>query len=78
MISTIISLITGKLLPYILGGLGLLVTFLGYGAKKKHDGKKQAQAEAKEADYENAKDIRNRVDNADQRLRDYDDAGFRD
>jgi hypothetical protein len=50
--SWIVTLITGKLLPYLIGFGGLIVAFFGYGWKKRREGikaqkAKQAAASAK-------------------------------
>lgn len=45
----------------------------------KREGRRDERHEAQEADYENAADIRDRIDrNRDQRVRELDDAGYRD
>lgn len=63
----------------ILGGLvALVLGVLGYGEVSKRRGRKEAEDDAKQADTERALDIRRRADRADERLRQYDDAGFRD
>ena len=41
-------------------------------------GRRDARRDAMIEDYEHAEDIRRRAADADQRLRDYDDAGWRD
>ena len=41
-------------------------------------GRRDARRDATIEDYEHAEDIRRRAADADQRLRDYDDAGWRD
>ncbi len=59
-----------------LAGVGALLGMWWLG---KHEGRRTERQEAREADYENAADIRDRVDhNRDQRLRELDDAGYRD
>tara|TARA_R110000803_G_scaffold29195_3_gene66852 strand:- start:513 stop:722 length:210 start_codon:yes stop_codon:yes gene_type:complete len=44
----------------------------------KSSGKRAERKHAKMKDLENAEDIRRRASTADQRLREYDDAGWRD
>lgn len=66
-------------LAVILGGLvALILGVLGFGQVQKRKGRKEAESDAKEADQARARDIRNRVRDADDGLRDYSDRGFRD
>lgn len=66
----------GRLLSAAVVGVIAILTF---GAVKKKQGRAEARAEAQEDDNENAADIRDRVGrNLDDRLRKYDDRGFRD
>jgi hypothetical protein len=66
-------------LAVILGGLvALVLGILGFGQVQKRSGRKEAEDEAEKADTERALDIRARADRADERLRRFDDAGFRD
>ena len=74
----IITALLGEFLPYIVGFVAVVGGLLGWNAKSKRDAVKKERAEAKEADHEHAEDIRDRVANADERLREFDDAGFRD
>lgn len=47
--------------------------------KAKADGRRDAQQDARERDHDKASDIRDRVErDLDQRVRDFDDAGYRD
>jgi len=63
----------------ILGGLvALILGVLGYGQAQRRAGRKEANDNAEQADTERALDIRRNADRADERLRKYDDAGFRD
>jgi hypothetical protein len=56
-----------------------VIAVLTFGFVKKKQGRAEARAEAQEDDYENAADIRDRVSrNLDDRLREYEDRGFRD
>jgi hypothetical protein len=68
------------LIPTILGTLGVAIlgALVAYW-RGRASGESDANQDAMEDDYENAKDIRRRV-NVDraQRLRELDDAGFRD
>ncbi len=62
-------------LPY----LAALAALLGFGVLKKQQGKAQEKAKAQVEDFEHAESIRDRVrDNRADRLRQYDDAGWRD
>ena len=45
--TTIITLITGKFLPYLIGAGGLLLAFFGYGWKKKREGRQAEIAKQK-------------------------------
>lgn len=66
----------GRALSAVVAGVIAILTF---GAVKKKQGRTEARREAQEDDYENAADIRNRVDrNLADELRKHDDAGFRD
>ena len=66
-------------LAVILGGLvALVLGVFGFGQVQKRAGRKEAEDEADRADTERALDIRARADRADERLRRFDDAGFRD
>lgn len=58
-------------------GAGILAV-LGAFALGRKDGAQRRDAQAQEDDYEVAQDIRSRVDNADQLVRRFDDAGYRD
>jgi hypothetical protein len=66
-------------LAVIIGGLAALVlSVLGYGEMRRREGKRRAKDDAERADGERALGIRRSADRADERLRKYDDAGFRD
>jgi len=66
-------------LAVIIGGLAALVlSVLGYGEMRRREGKRKAKDDAGRADAKRALDIRRSADRADERLRKYDDAGFRD
>jgi hypothetical protein len=66
-------------LAVIIGGLAALVlSVLGYGEMRRREGKRKARDDAERADAERALQIRRSADRADERLRKYDDAGFRD
>lgn len=55
-----------------------LLTAATFGKSQQRKGADKYEKRATEADHENANDIRARVSNSDKRMRDYDDAGFRD
>lgn len=76
----IISLLLNNPIARAIGAaLGALAAILAYGAMKKREGRQGARREAVEADHENAEDIRRRVrDNLDERVRKYDDSGWRE
>jgi hypothetical protein len=66
------------LMTKLLGGAGLLLSiFVGIFAIRR-DAVKDDRKDGHIKDLENAEDIRRRADTADQRLRDHDDAGWRD
>jgi hypothetical protein len=66
-------------LAILLGGVvALILAALGYGRLERRKGKQEAEDDAQKADTERALGIRRRVDRADDSLRKYDDAGFRD
>lgn len=67
------------LVTLILLALGGLAAVAGYGVRQRKRGRDDERQQAGEADHEHADDIRRRVErDADQRLRRYDDAGWRD
>lgn len=68
---TDIAVILGALVALVLG-------VLGYGQVQKRTGRKEAEKDAEQADTERALDVRARADRADQRMRDFDDTGYRD
>jgi hypothetical protein len=56
-----------------------LLAFAGIIAQQRHDAAQDERREAENDDYENAADIRNRVErNLDDRVREFDGSGFRD
>lgn len=64
---------------WLSGALGAIVAFLVWRAHERRDAAEEARRRALEDDYENARDIRNRVErNLADRLRQHDDAGWRD
>jgi len=67
-------MIGGKALAMIGGALAVVLAILGI----RLDAKRDAKKELKEDDYEHADEIRTRARSADKRLREYDDAGWRD
>jgi len=75
----VIGALFSDLLPYLVAAVAALAAVLGYGARQKAVGRKDAETKAKEADHENATDIRDRVErDLPERVHDLDDAGFRD
>ena len=67
--------ITRTIGAILLAVLGVLT----FGQVKKREGRKEAEADAKDFDYEMADDIRDNVrNNLDDELRKHDDAGWRD
>lgn len=65
-----------RMIGAILAALGVV---FAYGRMQKRAGRKEAVYKAKEADNAKAKEIRDNVrDNLDERLRELDDAGWRD
>lgn len=59
----------------LIAAAGILV----YGKAKERRGRLDERQDAEDADYEHAEDIRGRVErDLDERLRDFDDAGYRD
>jgi len=51
----IITLLTGKLLPYLIGAATLILGILGYGWKKKREGRQAEIAKAKAIQAKNLK-----------------------
>lgn len=73
------SIIVAQIWPYLLGALALVAGLLGYGSRERSKGRAQERIDAKEADYEAAAEIRDRVErDLDERVRSLDDAGWRD
>lgn len=57
----------------------LLISLFSYGKLKQNEGAKAARSKEKDADYEHAEDIRDRADRGfAKRVRELDDAGYRD
>lgn len=77
-----IDLITGLLgdfWPKVMAGLALVGAILGGLWKARRDAVKLDQAKRKAADHAKADAVRDRVErDLSKRLRDFDDAGFRD
>jgi hypothetical protein len=66
------------LMTKLYGIAGAILALAGAFFAIKSSGKRAERKNAKLKDLENAEDIRNRANTADQRLRDHDDAGWRD
>lgn len=66
------------LMTKVLGGAGAVLALVGAFFAIKSSGKRAERKNAKIKDLENAEDIRRRASNLDERLREYDDAGWRD
>ena len=60
------------------GIAGAILALVGAFFAIKSSGKRAERKNAKLKDLENAEDIRNRANTADERLREHDDAGWRD
>ena len=72
-------LIKSKLAQWIAVAVSAIVAILTFGQLQKRKGRKEERRKAKEADNENAAEIRDRVErDLPDRVRDFDDAGFRD
>lgn len=70
-----IGALIGDFWPYIAAAVGVILTTLGAYRKGRGDEKRNQKIE----DHERAGEIRDRVRNdPDQRVREYDDAGWRD
>jgi hypothetical protein len=73
------SALIADLLPYLIAIAGGIAALLGYGARQKAKGRSEARMKSKEADHEKAAEIRNRIESdLSDRLREFDDAGYRD
>ena len=68
----------GMLMTKLYGIAGAVLALAGAFFAIKSSGKRAERKNAKIRDLENAEDIRRRASTADQRLRDHDDAGWRD
>lgn len=66
------------LMTKVLGGAGAVLALVGAFFAIKSSGKRAERKNAKIKDLKNAEDIRRRASNLDERLREYDDAGWRD
>jgi hypothetical protein len=65
--------------PWLLGALTVVGGLFGFGRVQKAKGKAEVIHKAKERDHEKASDIRDRVErDLPDRVRRYDDAGYRD
>jgi len=74
-----ISILLAKFAPYLIAAGTAIAALLGYGAVQRRKGRKQAEQQAKGADHERASEIRDRVErDLPDRVRRYDDAGYRD
>lgn len=74
-----IGYLLAELLPWVIGGATVILALFGYGRAKKHEGRKETYIEMKAKDHEAASELRDRVDlNLDDRVRQFDDAGYRD
>ena len=66
-------------LPWLIGVLAAVGGLWGYGRHKTKQGAQARDQKARDQDYEKADAIRDRVDrHLDERVRDLDDAGYRD
>ena len=68
----------GVLMTKLYGIAGAILALVGAFFAIKGSGKRAERKNAMMKDLENAEDIRNRANTADQRLREHDDAGWRD
>jgi hypothetical protein len=68
----------GMLMTKLYGIAGAVLALAGAFFAIKSSGKRAERKNAKIKDLENAESIRRRASTADQRLRDHDDAGWRD
>ena len=68
----------GMLMTKLYGIAGAVLALAGAFFAIKSSGKRAERKNAKIRDLENAEDIRRRSSTADQRLREHDDAGWRD
>ena len=68
----------GMLMTKLYGIAGAILALVGAFFAIKSSGKRAERKNAVMKDLENAEDIRNRASTADERLREHDDAGWRD
>jgi hypothetical protein len=68
----------GMLMTKLYGIAGAILALAGAFFAIKSSGKRAERKNAKIRDLENAEDIRHRASTADERLREHDDAGWRD
>ncbi len=68
----------GMLMTKLYGIAGAILALVGAFFAIKSSGKRAERKNAKIRDLENAEDIRRRASTADERLREHDDAGWRD
>ena len=68
----------GMLMTKLYGIAGAILALAGAFFAIKSSGKRAERKNAKIRDLENAEDIRRRASTADERLREHDDAGWRD
>jgi hypothetical protein len=68
----------GMLMTKLYGIAGAVLALAGAFFAIKSSGKRAERKNAKLKDLENAEDIRRRASTADERLREHDDAGWRD
>ena len=74
-----ISALLSELLPWAIGILATLGALWGWGRSKKAEGRQETYIEAKARDHEKATAIRDTVErDLPDRVREYDDAGYRD
>lgn len=72
-------LFNNALVQAALGAVALILGFKFNGWRKKREGIKETEQKAREADHENASNIRDRRNSiTDEDVRDYDSAGYRD
>jgi hypothetical protein len=73
------AILSSRPARWLAGGLAALLGILGIIAHQRRDAAQDALTEAENEDYENADDIRRRVErDLASELRKYDSAGFRD
>jgi hypothetical protein len=82
-VAAVISALLAELLPWAIGIFATLGAIFGISWSKERTGRKQGRQEtyieAKARDHEKASEIRDRVErDLPDRVREYDDAGYRD